>query len=443
MPGVDTLGVRARSSPARVAVASSVGNAVEMYDFLIYGTASAVVFGPLFFPTGDPLIGLLLAFASFGAGFLARPLGGVVIGHYGDRLGRRAMLVLTLGATGICTALIGLLPTYAAIGLWAPAALVTLRVAQGFFLGGETAGAVLMAVEHAPPHRHGWYGGWVFLGSPTGYFLSTGAFALSAAISGDSFHTWGWRIPFLLSVVLVAIGLYVRLRLGESPEFERTRTEQGVARRPVVEVLRTSWRVVLLGGGVYLGFNAFIFVLATFLIGYGKQELGLPPSVMLNGGLIGSAGQIVAILVFAWLSDRVGRLPVMLGGGLFITVYAFPLFWLLETRSEPVVLVAMAVGFVGSGAVFGPLAAYLAELFAARVRYSGLSLGLQAGAVAGGGLSPFIATALLGLDRGASWPISLYLVVLAAVTVACLVKLGEPRHRSQRRQDLGGTTSVA
>lgn len=380
------------SEVRRVALASSAGNAVELYDFLLYGTASALVFDKLFFPSFDPRIGTLLAFATFGAGFLARPLGGVVIGHFGDRVGRRSMLVLTLTVTGLCTAAIGLLPTYSSIGLAAPLLLVLLRVVQGFFLGGEQGGATLMAVEHAPPGRTGWYGSWTFLGSPIGLLLANGAMAASTAVSGDAFLSWGWRVPFLLSLVLVGVGLYVRLSVEESPVFREVRETAGAVRLPVAVVLRQSWRKVLLGAGVNLGFNMFIFVVATFAVSYGTRQLGMARGTLLSAGLIGAFAQAVAILVFARLSDRVGRLPVMLGGAAFLGVFAFPLFWLLETRSPGLVVLAMVVAFAGSAAVFGPMPAYYAELFGTRVRYSGVSLSYQLGAVLGGGLSPVVAT---------------------------------------------------
>jgi len=415
-----TSGVR------RVAFASSAGNAVELYDFLLYGTASALVFDKLFFPTFDPRIGTLLSLATFGAGFLARPLGGVVIGHFGDRIGRRAMLVLTLTVTGVCTALIGVLPTYASIGIAAPVLLLLLRLVQGFFLGGEQGGATLMTVEHAPPGQTGWYGSWTFLGSPLGLLLASAAMSLSVSTTGADFLDWGWRLPFLFSLVLVGVGLYVRLSVQESPVFRETRAAGETVKLPVAVVLRDHWRRVLLGAGVNFGFNMFIFILATFAASYGTKQLGMTRSVILNATLIGSFAQAVAILVFARLSDRIGRLPVMLGGAAFIGVFAFPLFWLLETRQPALVVVAMLIAFTGSAAIFGPMPAYYAELFGPKIRYSGVSLSYQLGAVLGGGLSPVIAAALLGVTANhASWPVSLYLVGGAVVSALCLVAIGE------------------
>ncbi|WP_199439369.1 MFS transporter [Umezawaea beigongshangensis] len=420
------------SSVRRVALASSAGNAVELYDFLLYGTAAALVFDELFFPSADPRVAVLLSLATFGAGFLARPLGGVVIGHFGDRVGRRSMLVLTLSVTGVCTALIGVLPTYSTAGVLAPVLLVTLRVVQGFFLGGEQGGATLMAVEHAPPGRAGWYGSWTFLGSPLGLLLANAAMAAATGISGDAFLDWGWRLPFLFSLVLVGIGLYVRLSVEESPEFRRTREHGATVRLPVAEVLRRSWRTVLLGAGVNLGFTAFIFVLATFAVSYGRRELGLPQSLLLTSVLLGAFVQVLTILVFARLSDRIGRLPVMLGGAAFLAVFAFPLFWLLRSGSPALVVLAMLLGYGGSAAIFGPMPAYYAELFSARVRYSGVSLSYQLGAVLGGGLSPVAAAALLGAtaDR-ATWPISAYLVGTAAISGVCLLVIGETLRRTR------------
>jgi MFS family permease len=395
-------------------VASAVGNTIELYDFLLYGTASALVFNKIFFPQFDSRVGVLLAFATFGAGFVARPLGGAVIGHLGDRLGRRAMLVITLSVTGLATALIGLLPSYASIGIAAPALLVLLRVLQGFFIGGEQGGASLMAVEHAPPGRWGWYGSWVFIGSPVGLVLANLAMYVSSRVSGPDFLAWGWRLPFLFSLVLVGIGLYIRLRVAESPRF--TRTEK--SRLPLAEVVRTRWRVLLLGAGVNLGFQVFIFVLSVFTINYGRTELHLSPDDLLVAQVVGGLAQVVSVPAFAWLSDRVGRLPVMFGGAVFQAAFAFPMFWLMDARWFTA---AMVLGFIGSGALFGPMAAYFAELFRTRVRYSGVAVSYQLGAVLGGGLAPFVATSLLGYG---TWAVAVYLICGAVLSGGCLLAIG-------------------
>ncbi|MFD5826740.1 MFS transporter [Lentzea sp. NPDC060358] len=399
----------------KVAAASAVGNSIELYDFLLYGTASALVFDKIFFPQFDSRVGVLLAFATFGAGFLARPLGGAVIGHLGDRIGRRAMLVVTLSVTGVSTATIGLLPTYAQVGILAPVLLVLLRVVQGFFMGGEQSGASLMAVEHAPPGRWGWYGSWVFIGSPVGLVLANLAMYLSSRATGErDFLSWGWRLPFLFSVVLVGIGLYIRLRVAESPRFARA----GKARLPIAEVLRDRWRVVLLGAGVNLGFTIFIYVLSVFMIGYGRTELAIPADGLLVAITAGAVAQVVAVPAFGLLSDRVGRFPVMFGGAIFQTAFAFPLFWLTDSGWFTFALV---LGFVGSAALFGPSAAYFAELFRTRVRYSGVALSFQLGAVLGGGLAPLLAQSLL---RTGTWAIALYLIAGAVLSGVCLLAIG-------------------
>ncbi|AHI01148.1 MFS transporter [Kutzneria albida] len=417
----------------KVALASSAGTAIELYDFLVYGLASAVALNKLFFPAGDPLVGTLLAFATFGVGFLVRPLGAAVIGHFGDRVGRKPMLVLTLTATGVCTTAIGLLPSYQQVGLLAPLLLVLLRLVQGFFLGGEQSGAALMVVEHSPEQHRAWYGSWTFLGSPLGLFLGNALMLLSTAVSGPAFLDWGWRIPFLFSIVLIGVGLYLRLGVSESPEFQRLREQSRPQRLPIAEVLRSSWLRVLLGAGVNLGFNTFIFVLVNFMLTYGTAALHLPQQAVLNAGLVGGVAQVVSILVFSRLADRFGRLPVMLGGGIFLVVFGFPLFWLVDTGSVGLLTLAVAIGYFGSGAIFGPMAAYFAELFDTRVRYTGAAISYQLGSVFGGGVSPLVATALLAVDHGRSWPISVYLVLAALVSVGCLLALGETRRPEPAR----------
>ncbi|RJQ76057.1 MFS transporter [Pseudonocardiaceae bacterium YIM PH 21723] len=408
----------------RIAVASSVGHTIELYDFLIYGTAAATVFNRLFFPQNDPLTGLLLAFATFGAGFAARPIGGMVIGHFGDRLGRRGMLVLTLVGTGLSTALIGLLPTYATIGAWAPALLVLLRVSQGFFLGGEAGGAVLLVAEHAPPGRRGWYGSWLFLGSPAGFFLATGLFSLSSAVSGAGFYDWGWRLPFLFSVVLVLVGLYLRLRVPESPEFEQAREK---AASPLAEVFRTAPRQVLFGTGVNMGFQIFIFLLVAFAVSYVTTILKLSPSIALNASLMGATAQIITVPIAGRLADHWGRIPVMLSGAIGMALLSFPFFWLLDTAQPGAIYLASILGAGISGFLFGPMAAFYAELFPTRVRYTGIGVSYQLGAVLGGGFAPFVATALLKATGGESWPVSVYLLLGSVITIVSLLALREGR----------------
>lgn len=426
-----------RTSIRRVALASSFGTAIEYYDFLIYGTAAALVFGQLFFPNEDPFVGTLAAFATYAVGFVARPVGGVVFGHFGDRVGRKAMLVVSILLMGHATFLIGLLPTYAQVGIWAPILLVALRLIQGFSLGGEWGGAALMSVEHAPDGRRGYYASWMMAAAPVGVALATGAFAALSGLSDEQFLAWGWRVPFLFSIVLVGVGLFIRLRIFESPAFAQVREAGTQIRMPVVEALREHPKNVALAAGVNLGFNAFIFVLFTFMLSYATGQLGVERSVVLNATLAGSAVQIAAVLVFSALSDRVGRRPVMLAGAAFLALYAFPLFWLVNTGNAALILLALTVGFLGSSAIFGPMAAFVSESFGTRVRYSGASLGYQTGAVLGGGLSPFIATALLGWSNGGSWSVSAYLVLGAVVSFASVYLL-----RETFRSELSGERPV-
>jgi MFS transporter, MHS family, shikimate and dehydroshikimate transport protein len=410
-----------------VAFASLIGTTIEWYDFFLYGTAAATVFNRLYFPTFDPLAGTLASFATYTVGFIARPIGGVVIGHYGDRIGRKSMLVLTLTIMGVATFGIGLLPTYAQAGPWAAVALVALRLAQGFGVGGEWGGAVLMAVEHAPPAARGFYGSWPQIGVPAGLLLSTAVFAQFARLPEDQFLSWGWRVPFLLSIVLVVVGLIIRMRILETPVFVEIKRERIESRRPALEVLTTHPREVLLAIGARLAENGAFYIYTVFVLVYGTQKVGLDRQVVLNGILIAAACALVAIPVCGALSDRVGRRPVYLFGACATALWAYPLFWLLDTGSTPLVWFALVVALVVAHApMYGPQAAFLSELFRTRVRYSGASLGSQLASVVAGGLSPFIATALLPYGRGA---LASYVIAMAIVTIVSVLAASETRER--------------
>ena len=411
-----------------VAAASLVGTTIEWYDFFLYGTAAALVFNRLYFPTFDPFMGTLAAFGTYSVGFVARPIGGIIIGHYGDRIGRKSMLVLTLVIMGVATCGIGLLPTYAQIGPWAAVALVALRLAQGFGVGGEWGGAVLMAVEHAPAGARGFYGSWPQIGVPAGLLLSTSAFALLARLPEDQFLSWGWRVPFLASIVLVGVGLMIRLRIVETPAFTRVKEERTEARRPIVEVLRTHPKEVLLAIGARLAENGSFYVYTVFVLVYGTQRVGIDRQTVLNGIVIAAACLLVAIPLCGSLSDRLGRRPVYLFGACMTALFAYPLFWLLDTGSTPLVWLALVVALVFAHApMYGPQAAFLSELFGTRVRYSGASLGSQLSSVVAGGLSPFIATALLPYGRGA---LAAYLISMALVTIVAVSVASETRHQT-------------
>jgi metabolite-proton symporter len=421
-----TASVPPSASITHVAVASFVGTAIEWYDFFLYGTAAALVFNKLFFPGFDPLVGTVLSFATFAVGFLARPVGGIVFGHYGDRIGRKAVLSITLLIMGVATFAIGLLPTYAQLGAGAPILLIALRLVQGFGLGGEWGGAVLMATEHAPAGKRGFYGSWPQTGAPAGLLLSTGVFALASRLPEDAFLRWGWRIPFLVSLALVAVGTFIRVRLAESPEFSRVKERRTEARLPILEVLRHHRRSVALSMGARLAENAFFYVYTTFVLAYATAQVHVTRQTVLTGVLIASALDLVAIPMFGLLSDRLGRRPVYMFGAIFSALFVVPFFLLVGTGQPSLVALAIVVGVtIGHAAMYGPQASFFSELFGARVRYSGASLGYQLASVLAGGLSPMIAAGLLASAHGAWWAIALYMVVLAGVTLGSVYLAAE------------------
>ncbi|MEU7896678.1 MFS transporter [Nonomuraea sp. NPDC049152] len=399
----------------RIVAASLIGTTIEWYDFFLYGSAAALVFNKLFFPEADPLTGTLLAFLTYAVGFIARPLGGLIFGHFGDRLGRKTLLVISLLMMGIATFLIGCLPTHAAIGAGAPLLLTALRLVQGFALGGEWGGAVLIVSEHGEAGRRGFWASWPQAGAPGGNLLATGVLALLAAFQSDeAFLSWGWRVPFLLSGVLVLIGLWIRLSISESPVFQQAPPLED--KTPIAGVLRHHWRDVLIAIGARMAENISFYLLTVFVITYGTTVVKLDKQTILNAVLIASAIHFITIPVWGALSDRVGRRPIYLAGAAGIGVWIFAFFPLINTGGFLPITLAVTVGLLFHGMMYGPQAAFFSELFGTRMRYTGVSIGAQLSAIVAGALAPIIAVKLLQ-DFGTWVPISIYLAVAAALTL--------------------------
>ncbi len=431
-----------RRERTKCAIASMIGIAIEWYDFFLYGTAAAIVFNKLFFPQFDPLVGTILAFASFAIGFIARPLGGVFFGHYGDRIGRKLVYVVTLLVMGIGTAIVGLLPGYDQVGIWAPILLVTLRIIQGFGLGGAWGGAVLMVVEHAPRNRRGFYGSLAQLGATLGLVLGTVVFGVFARLPQDQFLAWGWRIPFLLSILLVIVGLWIRRAVTESPVFEKMKQSGEPAKIPVIEAIIKHPKNILLAMGVRFAENGLFYIYAAFVLAYGTQILHDSREMILNAVIIAALIETFTIPFFGYLSDLLGRRPVYMFGAVFSAVWAFPFFWLMGFHNFWLTTLAVLLGLaVGHAAMYGPQGSLFTELFSARVRYSGASLGYQLASIFAGALTPVVATSLLKIYNGVTWPVGVYMVFLALITVVSLLLLKETYKDSEETID--GEASVA
>jgi MFS transporter, MHS family, shikimate and dehydroshikimate transport protein len=415
----------------RVVLSGVIGTAVEWYDYFVYGAATALVFDKLFFPTGAAKLTTVVAFAAYGAGFVARPLGAVIFGHFGDKIGRKEMLVVTIILMGAGTSLIGLLPTYDQIRVAAPLLLVFLRLIQGIGLGGEWGGAVLIVVESACARHRGLFGSMVRLGNPIGLLAATAVFAYVAHLPDSQLLSGAWRIPFLISIVLVGLGLYIRLRLAETPAFRRFQLRNEIAAFPILEILTRHRRAFLIAIGLRICETACFRIATIFMIFHATSRLGLERGLIVNAIQISAFVALVAIPTFGWLSDKLGRKTMFIGSALFSIAFAFPLFALMETRNPDIVRLAM-VGAI----VFGPMISYAvggpwyAEMFPTRLRYSGASLGFQVGATVGGILTPLVTATLIALCGDATWPISVYLIVCACGSLASAIAAPETSRKA-------------
>ncbi|HET9565869.1 MAG TPA: MFS transporter [Mycobacterium sp.] len=435
-PSAGESPARQPSSIRKVIVASLVGTSLEWYDFFIYGTAAALVFNKLFFPSFEPLVGTMLAFTTSAVGFVARPLGGVVFGHYGDKLGRKNVLVVTLLLMGIATFLIGVLPTHATIGVWAPILLVLLRFLQGIGLGGEWGGAVLMTLESGDPRRRGLNASWPQVGVPIGLLLANGVLSLMGAItSNEAFLSWGWRVPFLLSGLLVIVGLWIRMTIAESPLFSEVEAADSKAAAPIVEVLRRYPKQVLLAIGARIGVDVAFYTFVLFVTTYVATYLELPNQYALNAVLIAATVQVIAIPYFGHLSDRFGRRPIYLIGAIGSAFWVFVFFTMLNSQQFGLIVLAVVVALIFHAAMYGPQASFIAEMFPTKVRYTGASMGYQLAGILGGALAPIISVALL--DRfDTSVVVSVYVVAMLLATIICVFLAPETSKTDLHAEDV-------
>jgi MFS family permease len=420
------------TSPSRrsIFVASFIGTSIEWYDYYIFGTAAALVFGQLFYPSFSPAAGTLAAFATFAVGFVARPLGAAVIGHFGDRLGRKSMLVLTLVLTGGATFLIGVLPTYAAIGLAAPLLLVVLRLAQGFGVGGEWGGAVLIATEHAPPGKRAVYGSFAQFGVPVGVLTSNLAFLAVAPLSDEDFLSWGWRLPFLASIVLVVIGILVRRRLQDAPEFERLKKERTVSKVPVAELFRRDPLTLALASFAAIAPPAIGYSVIVYMLTYGTQVVGFSRPLLLTLILLSTVVWIATIVASAVLSDRYGAKPIYVIGAVTAVVWPLPMFALVDTGNAGLAFLAFCVAAIVQGLIVGAQGRLFTEIFDVRYRYSGASIAYQIGGMIGGAVTPIAATWLFSV-YGSSTAIALYLTAVCLLSLLAILALRVPSHASR------------
>lgn len=414
-------------SRRRIAIASFIGTAIEFYDFYIYGTAAALVFGTVFFPSFSPLAGQLAAFATFAVGFIARPVGAILFGHFGDRIGRKRMLITSLVLMGAATMAVGLIPSFDSIGVLAPVLLVVARFLQGIGLGGEWGGAVLLATEYAPPGKRGLYSAFPQLGPAVGFVLGNALFLLlNATMSAEVFLSIGWRIPFLASAVLLVVGLYIRLRIAETPVFQAALERQERSRVPFADLLRNQWRVLLLATLGFILAHTLFYTVTTFVLSYGTTTLKLGRTTLLLAAMVAVLIMGGATLLFAVYSDRLGRRRLSIAAGVAAALWAFPMFWLIDTKDPVLITLGMTGALLCFALLYGPMGAFLPELFRVRYRYSGASFAYSASGIVGGGVSPIVATDLLA-RTGSSAPVSVYVIGIAIVSVVSVALLKETK----------------
>lgn len=402
----------------KVLIASLVGSSIEWFDYFLYGTVAALVFNQLIFRSEDPTVGLMLAYASFALAFFIRPLGGIIFSHIGDRIGRKKTLVLTLTLMGGSTVLMGFLPTYEAIGVAAPILLILLRLVQGIGLGGEWGGALLLAVEYAPKGKRGFFGSIPQMGVTIGMLLGTLALSFMTLLPDEAFMSWGWRVPFILSSLLVFFGLWIRKGIDETPSFKKAQEKGEIAKVPFFETMRTHWKEVLIAVGAKVVETAPFYIFSTFIVSYATTQLGFSRTVTLNAVTIATVVTTILIPVMGNLSDKIGRKKLYVGGTILMILYAFPYFWLINQHSAALLIIATVLGL---GIIWAPITAVLgtmfSEIFKSNVRYTGISLGYQIGAAVAGGTAPLVATALLKAYNNSYVPVALYIILASAISL--------------------------
>lgn len=413
----------------RVLIASVVGSSVEWFDYFLYGTVAALVFNQLFFVTDDPAFGTLYAFATFALAFFIRPLGGIIFSHIGDRIGRKKTLVLTLSLMGLATFLMGVLPTYAQIGIWAPVFLIILRLIQGLGLGGEWGGALLLAVEYAPKEKRGFFGSVPQMGVTIGMLMGTIALSIMTLLPDEAFMTWGWRVPFLLSALLVVFGLWIRKGIEETPTFQKTQEKGEIPKLPIADTLKYHWREVLIATGAKVVETAPFYIFGTFIVSYGTQQLNFNQTSILMAVTVGTIVTTILMPIMGSLSDKIGRKKLYVGGSILMIFFAFPYFWLIHQESVFLLFLATIIGL---GIIWAPITAVLgtmfSEIFSANVRYTGISLGYQIGAAVAGGTAPLIATALLIRFNNSYIPVALYIILTALISLVAIWTVKDRRN---------------